>query len=95
MVEMLSRNRVRDYATWKKVFDSQADGPCNAGLRLKSLWRDIEDPNNVYFLFDVEDVGRAKAFISDPAAAEVGAEAGVIEGDVAFLEREPDLTAKT
>jgi len=37
------------------------------------------------FLFEVEDRGRAEAFMNAPEAAPIQSEAGVIEGDFHFL----------
>jgi len=88
MLTMLVRNRVRDYSRWKSVFDSQGLAAREAGLALTDLWRDIEDANNVFFLFRVSDLEKARAFISDPKSAEVGKAAGVIDGEIYFLERE-------
>lgn len=88
MLTMLSRNRVEDYSKWKRVFDSQASAAREAGLHLTDLWRDVQDPNNVFFLFHVGDLEKARAFIADPKAAEVGKAAGVLDGEIHFLERE-------
>jgi hypothetical protein len=87
MYQMLCRNRVEDYSKWKKIFDSHASAHRAAGLELKDLWRDVTDPNNVFFLFTVGGIERARAFIADPAAAEAGRAAGVLDGEVHFLER--------
>ncbi len=89
MVVMLCRNRVDDFARWKKVFDSHAEAHRAAGLRLLNLWRAVEDPNNVFFLFEVSAIERARAFISDPAAAEAGRTSGVLDGEYHFLESGP------
>jgi hypothetical protein len=86
MVVMLCRNRVSDFTKWKRVFDSHAQAHRDAGLHLKSLWRGVEEPNNVYFLFEVTDPGKARTFISNPLAAEAGKTSGVIEGEYHFLE---------
>ncbi len=83
---MLCRNRVKDYARWRSVFDSHAAGQQDSGLRLVNLWRDIEEPNNVFFLFEVDDMNKARAFISAPEAAEAGRASGVIDGECHFLE---------
>lgn len=83
---LLCRNRVKDYTRWKAEFDSHASAHCDAGLRLVNLWRAVEDSNNVFFLFEVSDVGAAQKFIGDPAAAEAGARSGVIDGEYHFLE---------
>ena len=69
MVVMLCRNRVADFAKWKAVFASHASAHREAGLRLMNLWRGLEDPNNVFFLFEVTSLDKARAFISNPAAA--------------------------
>ncbi len=54
-------------------------------MRLDRLRRSAEDPNNVFFILDVEDRGRAEAFIHAPESAAVGRAAGVIDGDYNFL----------
>jgi hypothetical protein len=86
MKMMLCRNRVADYTKWRTVFDSHATAHVEAGLRLVDLWRDIDDPNNVFFLFEVVDMDRTVAFVSDPAAVEAGERSGVIEGEIHWLE---------
>ena len=56
-----------------------------AGLNLTQMWRSADEPNEVFFLFEIEDRGRAEAFMATPEAASVGAEAGVVDGDFHFL----------
>lgn len=46
MIVMLCRNRVADFWTWKAVFDSHAQAHRAAGLYLRDLWSDVEEPNN-------------------------------------------------
>jgi hypothetical protein len=89
MLTLLVRNRVRDYATWKRAFDAGAPATEAAGLRLSDLWRDADDADTVYFLLEAEDRARAEAFMADPRSAEVGVAAGVIDGELHFLQR-PD-----
>ena len=86
MIVMLCRNRVADFPKWKAVFDSHAQAHRTAGLRLRDLWRDIAEPNNVFFVFEVTSLDRAQAFISDPASAEAGRTSGVLDGEYHFLE---------
>jgi hypothetical protein len=86
MTYMLCRNRVRDFARWKAVFASHQEAHQNAGLRLASLWRSVEDPNNVFFIFEVASVEQARAFIGDPEAAKAGVASGVIDGEYHFIE---------
>ncbi|MCX6538220.1 MAG: hypothetical protein NT151_04700 [Acidobacteria bacterium] len=93
MTVLFCRNRVADFSTWKAVFDSHAPAHREAGLSLTNLWRDIEDPNNVFFVFDVANLDRAQAFINAPAGADAGRIAGVIEGEFHFLT--PGLVAES
>lgn len=86
MVGLLCRNLVEDYPKWKSVFDSHAAAHREAGLMLLNLWRSVEDPNNVFFLFEITDIDKAKEFINDPASAEVGKASGVLKGEYYFLE---------
>ena len=86
MLVMLCRNRVADFAKWKAVFASHAQAHRQAGLRLTNVWRGLEDPNNVFFLFEVTSLDKARAFISNPAAAEAGKASGVLDGEYHFLE---------
>jgi hypothetical protein len=85
MIAMLCRNRVADFAKWKAIFDSHVAAHRAAGLDLRDLWQDLEDPNNVFFVFEVKSLEKARAFISDPAAAEAGGTSGVQDGEYHFL----------
>jgi len=87
MTHMLCRNRVGDFAGWKRVFDSHAEAHREAGLKLIQLWRSIDDPNNVFFLFEVSSIEKARAFLRAPAASEARQSSGVLDGpDIHFLE---------
>ncbi len=86
MFVMLCRNRVADFAKWKAIFHSHAQAHREAGLRLMNLWRGVEEHNNVFFLFEVASLEKARAFISNPAAAEAGKTSGVLDGEYHFLE---------
>jgi hypothetical protein len=86
MTYMLCRNRVADFSRWKAVFASHAVAHQDAGLRLVTIWRSVEDPNNVFFLFEVASIEKAKAFISNPAAAKAGESSGVLDGEYHFVE---------
>lgn len=89
MTVMLCRNRVADFSKWKAVFDSHAQAHRAAGLYLTGLWRELDNPNNVFFAFVVADLDRARAFVSNPAAAEAGKASGVQDGEYHFLESSP------
>lgn len=92
-MQMLCFNRVKDYRAWKAVFDAHAHAHREAGLRLVRLWQDADDPEQVYFLLDVEDRARAQAFVDDPVSARAGEEAGVIDGWLHFVEENDEAPA--
>ncbi len=90
MTYMLCRNRLADFAKWKRIFDSHTEAHRQAGLKLVYVWRTLEDQNNVFFLFEVSDIEKAKAFISTPEAAETGKASGVLDGEYYFVESIPN-----
>jgi hypothetical protein len=92
MIRMLCRNKVADFGKWKTVFDSHKEAHRQAGLKLESLWRGLEDPNQVFFVFAVADLERAKAFITAPEAARAGRDSGVLEGDYWFVKESGDMS---
>ncbi len=87
MMQLLVRNRVADLAPWTRVFAANLEPPRVAGLTLGRLWRAIDEPNEVFFLFEVEDRGRAEAFMQAPESKATGVEAGVLEGEAHFVTR--------
>ena len=84
-MQLLVRNKVDDFDHWKRVFDANLDPPRAAGLTLAGMWRSIDDPNEVFFLFEIEDRARAEAFMAEPSSQATGIEAGVVEGQAHFV----------
>lgn len=83
---MLCKNTISNLNQWKTVFNQNDQAHRDAGLIQKHVWKDIENPNHVFFLFDVEDTEKAKAFINNPDAATSAQAAGVIDGEYYFIE---------
>jgi hypothetical protein len=82
---MLCRNRVADFDHWRAVFASHASAHRQSGLHLRHLWRSTADPNNVFFLFELETIDKAKEFIGNSDAKRAASESGVIDGEYHFL----------
>lgn len=78
MTYLICRNTVVDFATWKSVFDSHAPAQHEAGLHVKQVWRNIDNPNEVHMLFEVHDLAKARAFVSSPRVPEAMERSGVI-----------------
>ena len=86
MTYMLCRNRVADFSQWKAVFASHAGVAQEAGLRLVNIWRSVDEPNNVFFMFEVASMDKAREFIGNPEAAKAGEASGVVDGECHFVE---------
>ena len=85
MIVLFCRNRVKDYTTWKRIFDANLGAARDSGLELRQLWRELDDDANVYFVFHVKDVEPARAFLTLPKSEEAGRAAGVLDGEYHFL----------
>ncbi len=85
-MRLLCRNRVIDFDRWWSVFTTHPSEHEAAGLRLEAVWLNSDDPVEVFFIFEVTDRVSAEAFMATPEANEAGEKAGVIEGEVWFLE---------
>ena len=83
---MLVRNRVQDAERWKSVFDAQMAAGAAAGFTVEHVWRSVDAPDVVFFLLRVEDRARAEAYMASPEASAAGADAGVLGGEVHFVE---------
>ena len=83
---VMVRHKVRDFGTWKKGFDSHADKRVEAGLSVKQVLQNADDPNEVVLLLEATDLARAKAFVSSPNLREAMQSFGVADKpDIYFL----------
>jgi hypothetical protein len=83
-VRVLVRHKVKDWDAWKKVFDSDKQARMDAGFIDRVIGHVIGDPHDVFIVFAVSDVAKAKAFISSKALKDKMAEGGV-EGVPSFF----------
>jgi hypothetical protein len=86
MPYMLVRHKVADFARWRRVFDSHGPAQARAGLKVAHLMRNVEDPNEVFVLMEIEDFDCARAFVSAPDVPAAQDESGVVDvPDLYFL----------
>ena len=85
-MKLLCRNVVADYDAWREVFDAHEPARRDAGLELLGLWRSVDDDRTIFFLMEVADRSRAEAFMDQPSSVEARGRAGVLEGEVHFLD---------
>jgi len=69
---------VKDYAQWKRIFDEDEKIRRDAGLELRAISTNAEDPSMVHIMFATNDVDRAKDLIHSNDLKKRMAESGVI-----------------
>lgn len=62
-MQLLARFDTGGWDGWKTRFDDDAEGRAQHGLTLLQLWRVAEAPDIALALFDVNDQGKARAWI--------------------------------
>jgi hypothetical protein len=86
IMHLLVRHKVADFAKWKPVYDAHLSARQKAGLKEEHLFRNADNPNEVWLLFSVEDVDTAKAFIASDDLRQAMEKAGVSDKpDIYFL----------
>ena len=83
---MLVQHKVKDFAAWKKVFDSVAAMRKASGELSTQLFRDTSDPNKVTVLNRWDTLANAQKFAQSPDL-KAAMEKGGVEGPptVTFL----------
>lgn len=77
MAHLVIRHRVANFDSWLPGFQASHAARKQAGFTGHLILRDATDPNLVTAVLAVEDLERAKAFVSSPALHEAMARAGV------------------
>jgi hypothetical protein len=55
--------KVKDYATWRPVYDGHEKNRLSAGITNGRVFRNAQDPNDVVILQDVADVAKARTWL--------------------------------
>ena len=76
-VALFVAQRVADYETWKRVFDSHLPARTEAGCLGHHINRGADDPNMVYVYCPATDAAKARAFLESPDLGDVMKTAGV------------------
>jgi hypothetical protein len=74
---LLCTHRVADFERFTQTLREHASAHAAAGLRARHVWRGVDDPRQVFFLFEVADLEKARAFLAslDAERAKPGAAA--------------------
>lgn len=71
-------HEVKDFAAWKKGFDSDAANREKGGFKQLFLGRSVDNPNVVMIGFTAPSAEAAKGFTSNPKLKEAMEKSGVI-----------------
>ncbi len=83
---LLVRHKVREFHEWKRFFDTHKDAQHHAGLRIERVMRNLYEPSEVFLLFEVTDLAKARAFVFSPEVPNSQEESGVLDRpDIYFL----------
>jgi hypothetical protein len=83
---ILVRHKVKDFSEWKRGYDAHNPKRVEAGLTEKQLLRAVQDPNEVFILFEAQDLKRAQDFAASTDLKEKMQEVGVVDKpDIYFL----------
>jgi heme-degrading monooxygenase HmoA len=58
----LVRHKVADYDKWKPAFDEHAAARKANGMSGHQLWRNLDDPNELLILIEVDDLEKGRQF---------------------------------
>ncbi len=77
MASMLVQHHVKDYAAWKKVYDSSKGLRTSNGELSDQIFRDASDPNKLTLLFKWNSLANAQKYANSPELKAAMEKAGV------------------
>ena len=75
---VIINQHVKNYDSWKKVFDSHKQARIDAGMTDRAVSQSIDDPNFVSVVIVINDMKKATDFINSKDLKDKMAEAGVV-----------------
>jgi hypothetical protein len=61
MQYILGRFKVDDLASWKRTIESDRQRHLAMGLHFEEVWVNVDDPKEIFFTFEVDDLVKARA----------------------------------
>lgn len=78
MATMIVHHKVKDFAAWKKVFDSAKDMRTRSGETSAALYQQDGDPNSLTLVFGWDTLENAKKYAQSPELKTAMEQAGVV-----------------
>ncbi len=79
MTYIYGHHKVRDFDTWKPVFDNHEEVRLNAGMKLVNLFNSADDRNEVHWLFEVDSLDKMTELMLSDEMKQIQIEAGVLD----------------
>ena len=87
MTNLLVHHKVEDYNKWKPFFDEHSSFRAQMGSRGGRVFRSADDPNDLFILFEWDNMDNAKKFTGSDNLKGVMKNAGVLGmPDIYFIE---------
>jgi len=77
MTTVIVQHKVKDFAEWKKVFDSAIEMRKSGGELSAEVYRDASDPNNLTVINKWDSLENAQKFVQSPDLQAAMEQAGV------------------
>ena len=77
MVYVAAQFSVKDYKSWRMVFDKHSQMRKSAGEVSVKILRTEEDPNDINLLFEWDNSQNARSFLTSPEAQQGMRESGM------------------
>ncbi len=87
---LIVQHHVRDYDTWKPLFEEHGDIRRRHGATGHELYRGLDDPNEITVVNHFPTREQAEAFASDPSLREAMERGGVISEPRITWAQEPE-----
>jgi hypothetical protein len=88
MALIVRRSRVEDYARWKTVYQAGEAARRAAGWRDQQIFRNPDDPNEIVFVTEVDDLEQARAYAKSEEVQRRQRASGLLETTYFYPERE-------
>jgi heme-degrading monooxygenase HmoA len=86
MVTTIAQHKVKDYANWKQVYDSQVALRTSSGMLSDHIYRDASDPNNIAVIINWNSLETAQKFFHSPELKAAMEKSGVLgQANFSFL----------
>jgi hypothetical protein len=57
---VLGRHKVDDVQAWKRTIENDRKAHLAMGLHFEEVWVNVDDPKEIFFTFEVDDVEKAR-----------------------------------